>query len=230
METNVVTQGIADMLNVVAQHRTKVLAAVVAIGVGVAGFFMYRVYVRRAQVAAHQTFIAAMKEFEKPVTAEGANGFASDAEKWQKVADIFHAGYGKHHSTTFAPMFLAYEATALVNLNKRSEAITVMKQAVNLMKKTALKSYYDVTLSLMLLDSENTEEQEEGLKRLQAIAENKQAAEGIALYHLGLYAWVKKNFNDVRNYWGQFLRGFSAQAGFEQQIAMVQERLDLLEV
>ncbi len=229
METNVITQSLTQFFDVLVEHRNKVFAGLVVVALGLVVFFAYRSYIHGVQVAAHQSFVLAMKEFEKPVKTGGTAGFATEEEKWHKVEENFRKGFEKHTSSTFAPMFLAYQATALVNLNKLNEAIVVMKKAVSLMKTPSLKSYYEVTLSLMQLDSVNTDDHAEGLKHLQKVADSKQTAQGLALYHLGLYAWVHKNFSDVKNYWGLFLKGFSALPGFENQITMVQERLDLLE-
>ncbi len=232
METNVVTQSFANVLDALIDNRYKVLAFIAVVLLGVAGFFAYSSYKRGIQVAAHQAFVVAMKEFEKPVKtdAKTKSGFATEEEKWQTVEEQFRKGFEKHSSSTFAPMFLAYQSTALVNLNKLNEAIPVMKRAVSLMKAPSLKSYYEVTLSLMQLDSASKDDQTEGLNRLKAIADDaKELAQGQALYNLGMYAWSNKNFDDVKNYWGQFRRGFSALPGFEHQVSIVQERLDLLE-
>ena len=105
-----------------------------------------------------------MKLHETPVKKDEKMkvGFSSEQEKWQKVEEAFRLAYQQHSSSTLAPMFLAYQAMALVNLQKLDEAITTMKSAIKAMKSGAIKSFYEVTLSLMQIDSKNKLSKKQG--------------------------------------------------------------------
>lgn len=233
METNVVTQTVGNMLEVINEHRTKVLVVIASLVIGVAGFFGYRFYRNGVQTAAHQSFMEAMKHYERPVKvdAKTKDGFESEQAKWEAVETAFRLGYEKNKSSTLAPMFLAFQATALVNLNKQQEAIVAMKNAVKGMNSLPLRSYYEITLSLMQLDTTDKAAQEEGLVRLRTIAyDATHLAQAQALYHLGLLAWTEKKFDDVKNYWQQFMVKFGELPGYEYQTAAVKEKLDLLVV
>lgn len=234
METNnVIAQNVSSLCDYVSEHRTKVVGLLGVIALGVVTFFAYGWYNKQAQTMAHQAFTKALKEFERPVNADAKNaqGFATEEEKWSTVEERFRSGYERYRGSDIGSLFLAYQSTALVHLQKHTEAIRVMKQAVAEMKSPSVRSFYEVTLALMQLDSEVREEQEIGLNRLRSIAyDTKHLARGQALYHLGLYAWTHKKFDEVKNYWQMFLVQFSDQAGFEHYTTVVKDRLDLLGV
>ncbi len=232
VETKLITQRAHGIVDTCIEHRNKFFIAAVALAISCVAFFGYRYYQHRVQIAAHQEFMTAMKQFDKPVKAgaKSQDSFASDEEKWRSVEETFRNGYKNHKSSTLAPMFLAFQATSLVAMNRLNDAISVMKSAVHAMTSPMLKSYYEITLSLMQLDSSNKSDQEDGVKRLQLIAlDKKHIAQSQALYHLGLFAWTHKNFNEAKNYWQQFMPMFGGLAGFEHQTAVIKEKLDLIE-
>lgn len=132
--------------------------------------------------------------------------FTSQEEKWTKVAQNFESDFQKNKGSGVAPMFLAYQADALINLGKLDSAVQVLKKLVNMAPESAVKSYYKVKLALVSIDSGNKDFEKEGLEVLKSIGlESQNSAQPMALYYLGQYYWFAKNFDEAKNYWNQLI-------------------------
>jgi predicted negative regulator of RcsB-dependent stress response len=172
----------------------------------------YSFYKSSLQKKAHTDFVAALKIYDAPVHEKDLKDdkidlagefFTSEEEKWLRVASVFEKGYQNNKGAGIAPMFLAYQADALINLGKFSEARDALKNAVGLMKDSATKSAFKVKLALLNIDNGN---KEEGVSILKEMAlDSKDPVHDMVLYRLGEYYWFAKNFDEVRNYWNQLV-------------------------
>jgi len=184
--------------------------ALIALGVG------YSFYRSGLQKKAQKSFAHSLKFFDAVVnTPESkqedvldldAEFFTTEKEKWTKVESEFKKGYQNNKSSGIAPFFLAHQAEALVNLGRLSDAIDVLKNAVKMMDSSSTKTYYEVKLALMKLDSGNPDMINEGLNTLKTISlEERNSAHAMVLYRLGEHFWYAKNNNEAKNYWNQLV-------------------------
>ncbi|MBY0353396.1 hypothetical protein K2W90_03465 [Candidatus Babeliales bacterium] len=235
---NPVLQGLDRLINNLVAHKKLVITALLATSLGAASFFGYRMYDQRVQVAAHRDFVEALNVYQAPVKGQAAQKnvtsdlqFDSEQEKWEKTEQAFRQGYANNSRAGIAAAFLALQSAALSNLGRKDEALTVLREALAHMKNAELKSYYDVKLALMQLDSEKEEERNAGLERLKAMSfEQQNVAHDQALYHLGEYFWVNKKFDEAKNYWQQFVVKYGSEIELAQQVALVKAKLDLIAV
>lgn len=206
--------------------------------VAMVGYFYYRNHVHQQ---AHKALTQALTYFDGVVGSQQQQAtqdvqtkyFASEAEKWQKVEQMFRDGYTDYKNTALAPMFLAYRSEALLNIGRLDEAIKVLKDALKQIKSEPLKDYYQVKVALMMMDSSDAMVKQEGLAALKSVGDNAQSiAHELALYRLGYYYWVEKKFAEAKSYWQMLLikygtRDLKHPSPF---VEVVKEKLALLSV
>lgn len=222
-------------VDTIIKHKYKVLGG---LGIGallVGSFFAYRFYQRKMQIEAHQDFMEALSAFDVPV--QGFRDrvtpvnlfFNSEEEKWKKVLNFFEKGSEKHKRSGLGAMFRLFHAEALLTVNRYADALKIVKETVETIQSEELREAYRIKLSLMQLDSTKPEDITQGLERLKGIAFNQQSvAQSLALYHLGLYYWINKRFDEAKSYWQQFLVKYGDQAGFAELIKVVKSKLELI--
>ena len=195
----------------------SILTAIIVLTVG------YFFYMGSLQRRAHRSFVDTLKYFDAKVIGKDEFkedylnldefSFKSSEEKWNKVAQVFQEGYEQNKGAGIAPMFLAYQSQALLNLEKQVEAINVLREAIKAMSNSALKTYYKVKLALMQIDSENKDMVNEGISLLKEISlDQKSSAHDMVLYRLGEYYWNTKNFDEAKNYWNQLILKYGKNA------------------
>lgn len=185
----------------------------------VTGYFYHRAGVQRR---AHRDFLIAMDTFNakviKTVTNEdlGPNVFSSEKDKWERVDKVFKRMYEKNKNTGIAPMFLAYRVEALLNLGKQADAIKTQSLLLRLIpSKSALKTYNDIKLALIQIDTNIKDLVRIGLENLKKIAYGQgNVSQDEALYRLGQYYWNTRNFKEAANYWNQLVIKFGKTAKY----------------
>lgn len=191
--------------------------AFIALGIG------YSFYRSGVQKKAQKSFAHSLKFFDARVNTPESKQedildldselFTTEKEKWTKVEAEFKKGYQNNKSSGIAPFFLAYQSEALLNLGKLNDAIDVLKNAVKMMDSSSAKTYYEVKLALMKLDSGNSDMINEGLNTLKTISlEEKNSAHAMVLYRLGEHFWYAKNYNEAKNYWNQLILKYGKTA------------------
>src|SRR5579872_5767131 len=99
-----------------------------------AGLYGYRWYASHREQQAHKIFTECMQEYGRA---------QKNAALWPNVEAILKAGYEKHQSSQLAPFFLTYRADVLLKQNKFDQALTVMREAMQVMpKKSPLHNLY----------------------------------------------------------------------------------------
>lgn len=204
-------------LNYTRQLVYGVIGAVV-IGLGGLG---YHQYWKHMQAVAQGDLAAALRFVDAPIIPGGktvvdgdAVQFASAEDKWNHLNKVFAEAYAKNKGSGISGMFLVNQADALINLGKNTQALEVMNEALDRLPSKELKDFYRVKRALMKMDNEGAVVQKEGLEELKKLADNQSSyAHEQALYYLGNYFWVHKDFAQAKNYWQQLVVKYGMRDG-----------------
>ena len=195
-------------------HIISTISIVVALSVGTFGYFYYK---QNREERAFRALTTALEYFDAPITkAEdrkdddlsifGKKEFSNEQEKWQKVESVFREEYNNFRNSNIASFFLAYQAEALIKQSKLHDAAEVLSIAIPKMSDKDAKSFYNIKLALVQIDTKENVSIQNGLERLRSIAsEENNPAHDLSLYHLGEYYWNQKNFKEAKNYWNQLV-------------------------
>lgn len=199
----------------------RVIAIIVISGSVVAGWWAYSLYTLKKTEKAQQVFADCFAEFEKNIAAPQGQA------RWDDVARAFDIAHQRYGNTIFGPTYLAYKATALIYSNKLEEAIPVMQQSVDSLKKSnLLYPSYALKLALMKIDSAKNPLKEEGQTLLKALADDdKNPQQDAALYYAGVQAREHKDLATAKQYFTKALKIAPEHSGWRQS---VQKQLDAL--
>lgn len=178
-----------------AYNKHILMGVAVAIVLGVA-LFGYGMYNRRYEQASFQLFAQNLEEYERMDQS-------AKKDDWASIALLFKMGYTQYKSSVLAPLFLAYQAQALLKQNNSQEAIVVMDQAVSGMKKSSpVYGLYKAKLALMKVDSADANIHNEGIALLAELAQDSyNKSSDIAAYYLGLHYWDTKDVAKAKETW-----------------------------
>lgn len=233
--TNPVVVWFENVVDWAINNKTRVLQ-------GIAGFVVlgcvvvvYRYVAQQTNIAAHKELVQLTRMIEEPlrVSGEAASDVRAslESEKWMRIASVAEKNYQEFKGTKIAATFLALRADALNNLGKSDEAIAAMRQAVGAMSVVAVRDYYQLKLALMLMDATNKTAKQEGLDVLTKITANpKHTAHERALFYLGEYFWINRQFAQAKNIWQQFVVKYGTEKSLFELIEKAKERLELLAV
>ena len=238
----VFTLSFEDIIKLSQEYQKQLIAGVAAVGILVGGVLGYFYYIETRETSAHRAMVNALEYFDAKITKPGEKNtdefdfidkkeFATEQEKWEKVADVFGKAYSSNSGSGISSLFLAYKADAFAKAGKKDEAITVLHKVVGLLGNAELKSYYQVKLALMQMDSAKKDEVDNGISTLKSISiKDGNIANDTALFRLGQYYWYKKNFKEARNYWNQLLLKFGAKTKYPSPwISVAKEKLELID-
>ncbi|MFH1643674.1 MAG: hypothetical protein ABIA74_00665 [bacterium] len=206
-------QWLGKSYKYIIQNKKLALAVLGGLVVFIVFISWYLIRQGQVQANAHKDFVYAMEYFNAPVVSKESKSVSFDTKeftsadaKWSKVEELFKRAYENNKSAGLAPIFLAYQSEALLNQDKLKEATDILKKSVGFISDKDLKSYYQVKLALMQIDSGDESLKQGGIAILKELAVNdKCAANDRALYHLGDYYWQNKNFDEAKNYWNQLI-------------------------
>lgn len=234
---NKVAETFDNILDAALHHRKQVLLGLIGVVVLALSIVGYCYYNRSQQAAAHKDFIVALRYYDAPVTGSKTVmtsevvEFATDADKWKNVEEIFKKGYQKHRRTGLGSMFHAYQANALARLGDIDQAIDTLQATIKEITSKEIKDFYILNLALLQLDAKEEVIREAGFEKLVQLAQDDQSnANESALYYLGAYYWDKKDYAQVKNYWQQLmvkygLKDAKQQSGFAE---IVRAKLKLI--
>ena len=176
------------------QYLNYIAAGVVLIGVGVGGAYAYRLYNISANKQAQSAFAFCVQEFERAL---------QEPMVWPEVELAAKTGYYQHSSSSLGAYFLGLQADALIQQNKLSEALAVIKESLRVLPKNSPLYYqYQNKYALMQLDSDDDATRSSGLQSLEALVANKaNFCRDESLYYLGLYHWNNNNKESALNQW-----------------------------
>lgn len=229
--------GINDIIKKIKEYQTYILLGIGITAMLVGSTYGYLYYKKNKEEKAYRALVTALEYVDAPISKEldkqedfkyiGKKEFASEKEKWEKVASVCQEAYKKHCGAGIAPLFLVYHAEALTQQKHHDKAIDVLQKAIAAMRNDAVKDYFEVKLALMMLDAKK----DEGLAMLQRLAaKTDSVAHDRALYSLGEYYWYKKDFAQARNYWNQFMVAYGkAEKNISPFASHVKEKLKLID-
>lgn len=127
---------------------------------------------------------------------------------WQELELASRMGYEQNSGSVIAPYFLALAAHALVQQDKKAEALELITRVVNqLAESNSLRDAYRVTQALLIFDTA-PERVSEGRDILKSIASAEHSYyKDQALYWLGVDAELMGDTSQARTYFDQ-LRSF----------------------
>lgn len=204
-ETSIIRNFVAEMFEDMPYAKEAGIIILLAVA-GVGGFWGYRMVVARQEQAAQRVFAAALEEYERVERLENPN--------WSEVAEIFKLGYEEHRGSSWAPYFLAKQADALLEDGKKTEAMQVMDQVINVLSSSAaMMNAYKTKRALIMLDMTDAQMQADGLQALQELAQDSSNGNrDLAGFFLGQYYLSHNETGKARAAWQQLV----AQASQEQ--------------
>jgi predicted negative regulator of RcsB-dependent stress response len=231
---NPIIEAYYKTIEKLGEYKTYIIYGIIFIAIFVLSFWGYAYYKNYSRAVAHKDFIAALKCYDGVVGVtkydDSGISFSSENEKWQQTAKAFEEGYRAHRGSELAPFFLAFQSESLLKCGKRADALTLLRQAINLFSDKNIRDIYKIKLALMLLDG-GAKDVELGLNELKALStQSDSAVHERVLYHLGLYYWNQKKFNDAKGYWQLLLSKYGSYDPKKASVYAeeIKEKLELL--
>ncbi len=196
--------------------QALIIAGSIAV-IAATGWFGYQWYTRRAEQKAYADLATTSESYKKAVASQ-------DAEKIKDSERAFAAAAQKYKNSSLAPYFLSYQADALVQQDKKTEALAVMDQMISKIKKESpLYSYYALKRALMKLDATQEDMQQAGRQELANLAQdNSNPVRDMALYYNGLEASRQGDLEKAASNWSELV---SKAKPDSQWRALAQEQL-----
>lgn len=171
------------------------VVSIVLIAGGIGGYRWYRL---SKEQKAQEVFSSCMHEYER---AE------KDPTLWPNTELVFRLALEQNQNTALTPSLLAYQAEALLHMNKPEQALDCMSKAVALLPSSSdIYNLYATKQALMMMDAADQGVQEKGLASLTLLAQNeKNITRDMALYYLGLYHWSNDDEAKARTAWAELL-------------------------
>ena len=190
-----------------------VLVAVLALGVA-GSYYGYQMYIQQRESKAYEAFVEVTHAYkqaeEKAFRAVMPNQNSLDdlGVVWKDVEVIIDAAYKANSNSYLAPFFLAYKVNVMLEQGKSvDEAYEYMKQAFA--KSSTRSEFHDILklkMAKMACDCSDEAVRAQGLKDLQALAENKKSiAQSEALYTLGVYYMMQNDVEHAKNYFSKIV-------------------------
>ena len=225
-------------LDKILAQRKHVVTGLVGAAVLVVAGVGFNWYWNGLQESAQKDFIEMTRYFEAPVIngvetrTEGESlQFGSEQEKWAFIAQAYDKAYSKNKRAGIGPMFKLYQVDALLQLNKRDEAIEALEGAVKATGNREVQDFLKLKLALIKMDSAHQEQQKLGLGALKGIAEDTSSyAHEAALYYVGYYFFAKNDTVQAKNYWQQLMVKYGMQDSKQQSpyAELVRAKLHLI--
>jgi len=180
-------------------ERKQQLVRCASIGAGVLViilgiFFGWRMYVSYREESAHAAFAQQLDLYNQAKAGKNT---------WANVEMAFKVAHSQHSGSYLAPYFLAFQADALVQQQKTTEALMVMNTMLDALPHSSpFYGLYAGKRALIKLDSNEQTVQQEGLQELTALAQDVHNVHNdMAQFYLASYNWSKNNVDQARQLW-----------------------------
>lgn len=170
-------------------------AGIVLVAGAIGGYHWYRL---NKEQKAQEAFSSCMREYERS---------ERDASLWPNTELVFRLALEQNQNTSMTPTLLAYQAEALLHMNKPEQALACMGSAVDqLPKNSDIYHLYATKYALMMMDAADETLKEKGLALLTTLAHEKtNMTRDMALYYLGLYYWTRDDAQQARATWSELV-------------------------
>lgn len=163
------------------KQRKLILAGLLTSIVLVVGAISYKYYLNHKRQAAFELIQECAELYKKALNSDSKN---SKVDQWIELEAAAKAGILQAGQTGYTAYFLMYQAQALKNQDKLSEAQALVKQALDqLSSSSPVYALYTVAYALTLVDSKQATM---ALELLKKIADNAKADNrDLVLFYLG---------------------------------------------
>lgn len=191
-------------------HWRAFLGSVFLILVGIVLNFGYQAYNKSLDEDAHKAFLSVTRVANSEVSSDVKNHpEKKTATEKQKCEALFAAAelfLNKYSSSSFAASAHGYLARACLGLGDRDAARAHFVSAQKSARSLDIKQAYALSVALMDIDSSDDSVRSQGLELLKSLGSNETASvSDAALFYLGQYYWLAKNYQEARLWWGQLL-------------------------
>lgn len=162
-------------------------------------YFSYRFYVQYREEKVQILFSDNLSLFNKEKNTED--------QQWNTVVNAFDAGYNEAKSSYLAPYFLGYKAEALLEQDKKQEALAVYDELFEVLSSDApLYPLYKTKQALIQLDLADEQQSKKALETLQVLSGNAQNPfRDYAQFYLGQYYWTNGQLTQAKQVWQQLV-------------------------
>ncbi len=182
-----------------SKHRNYIVLLVMAFVLTALlglSWFGYSYYKNKSEQAASQEFAKIAQEYSKKI-------HLNNKDDLNDIEHILKAAAQKHKNSKLYPLFLSYQADALLKQNKYKEATEIFDTIVNSVKQNDPLYYaYSIKRALLKLDSKDAQLESQGYDELKELANNvNNPLQDMAIYNLGLNEFFKSNKDKAKELW-----------------------------
>lgn len=203
----------------------KTIVSVLVIGALVGGWYGYKYYVTYRATEAQSAFLDCLDESSRAYNL--TSKAASNIGVWDDAVLAFESGYDRNKRDDLAPYFLVLQAHALLQQDKKNEAVDVLSKALDAMGTSSVYyNWYRLVLARVYIDL--PDRNDEGMSLLRELSKDeKNIYRDSALYFLGDYYWHRGELAQAKQVWQELIELF----GKEEQapspwVARVQHNLE----
>ncbi|CAN5187767.1 hypothetical protein BH09DEP1_BH09DEP1_8490 [soil metagenome] len=159
------------------QYLGAALACVLVAG---GGWYFYRSSVIKQEEAAYAVLSDCLAESDQA---------AAGASEWKDVSAMCQSGYEKHSTSKVAPYILNIQVDALLNQDKKQEAMEVLSMMLSKVgNNSPLYPLYKLKLGLLKTDIADESVKTSGIQDLEQLAsDTHNQYRDVAQYYLGSY-------------------------------------------
>ena len=191
-------------------YRIAALFFLLAI-IGAGSYGGYRWYTINREQYAQKSFSECLSTYQEALSTQlnpQQEKSGQEMGLWEEVEVAAKIGYEQHSKSVLAPYFLVLQADALIFQEKRSQAISLLEQAISMISPS-LPFYFLYKTKHALLSLDNEETREMGLKKMDELAQDKKNIfRDAALYHLGAFYWSNDDQEKAKAIWQQLMDDF----------------------
>jgi len=179
-----------------------VMAALLLMGGGIAGFWGYRLYLDKIEQAAFKDLAESIESFDKFVALSADKQVVSGGvDKLEDLERAFVFGAQKYEKSKLIPFFYLYKADSLIQKGDFNAAVGALQSAINKVEKDN-PFYYLLLSKKALVQSDNDLLKEQGLKELHELTMDvNNPFAPMSGYYLGLQYYHAGDVAKAKDIW-----------------------------
>ena len=197
-------------------HGTSLVLLLCAVGGGIYGFNYWR-----ASCSERDAQLAYLD------CCHAVDQIGSDqSDDRQHVQELINDAVTHHSTSAYGPLFHVLNADVHASGGDNGAAVAAMKQAsTSIASSSPLAGLVQLRYALMRLDSQDTDERDQGFEELQRLATtDTNMHRDAALFYLGCYHWSQDAVAKAREYWDPLVREYYDASGTASAWAQAAQR------